>query len=113
MDVISAKEYRKLVDTLVSEEEICFRFVGYLKELMELRQIKQFTHVANENPSEKARKKNGRMGLSSGVPDYIIVTNRRKILFIEMKKKGGRVQESQNVWIKALSDNPGVAAKVC
>lgn len=92
-----------------TEYEECLALVDFLK-----LQHLLFTHIPNETftKSWNQKLKNKAMGVSSGVPDYIVVLP-DKILFIEMKRaKKGRVSPDQEVWIKALND-AGTPARVC
>ena len=52
------------------------------------------------------------MGVTSGVPDYLIVTP-KEVLFIEMKRiSGGVVSSNQKEWLVALR-GAGVNCSVC
>ncbi len=55
-----------------------------------------------------------RMGMCEGVPDLVIpVVNKHAGLYIEMKaKKGGKVSDSQYMWLKYLNTQ-GYKAIVC
>lgn len=92
------------------EHDECVTFVAWLKS----RQLK-FAHIPNETftKSWKQKRKNKEEGVSSGLPDYIIITP-RGLLFIEMKrKKGGVISPTQREWINALNEINGVQAQVC
>lgn len=96
------------------EEIECVALTNYLELLKEQRKVIVFSHTAQETytKSWKQKSKNKRMGVRSGVPDYLIVT-KNKLLFIEMKrKKGGVVSKTQKEWIKAINDAGGFAV-VC
>lgn len=53
-------------------------------------------------------------GVKPGVPDLFLPAPRRRYhgLFIEMKKKGGRVSADQNAWLDNLNSR-GYATAVC
>ena len=58
------------------------------------------------------RFKNARMGLSAGVPDFVVVT-KNNVIWIEMKRKANyKVSKDQLSWIEALT-NAGQIALVC
>jgi hypothetical protein len=89
------------------DEDIVFadycRLKGYL-----------FSHLAQETytPFWGVRNKNKRIGVNSGIPDFIILV-RNKVVFIEMKRiKGGVISEEQQNWIDELNKH-GVIATVC
>jgi len=94
-----------------TEEAECLVLAQYLR----LSSI-QFAHIPNNTwtQSIKQKVKNKNMGVSPGVPDYMIVLP-RCLLFIEMKrKKGGTVSEAQKEWIHNLNSiSPTVIAVVC
>ncbi|MFO0764091.1 MAG: VRR-NUC domain-containing protein [Candidatus Gracilibacteria bacterium] len=82
-----------------------------------------FTHIANESglPPKVAMivgAKKKRMGVSPGVPDFMIILKRGSLLFLEMKKergpKGGlndsHIDPTQEEWIQALSSINNVGA---
>ena len=78
-----------------------------------------FTHIANESGlpphvAMLAAKKKKAMGVSKGVPDFMIVLKTKGLLFIEMKRlKGGRVSPEQVEWINSLNTIASVEAIVC
>jgi len=86
------------------DEESCA-----LAEYLELKKYK-FTHIPNETytPSFKTKAKNKKMGVSRGVPDYMIIidgdSGKSYLVFIELKrKKKYKKSEEQKEWIKALN----------
>lgn len=97
-----------------SEEAECLTFVDWLN----LKGLK-FTHIGNESGYKDKKlawimqgKKN-RMGMSKGVPDYMIITP-RGLVFVEMKRKGpSSTSPEQKAWIEALNQIKGVQAQVC
>ncbi len=71
-----------------------------------------FSHIANEGRPEQMGEKL-RIGMDSGIPDYVVCTP-KGLVWIEMKrKKGGKVSKNQSDWIEALNKIDGVEAKVC
>ena len=59
-----------------------------------------FTHVANECPSKRRAHFNSAMGVSAGVPDFLVFEV--PPLAIELKSSKGRVTPSQAGWMAAL-----------
>jgi hypothetical protein len=97
-----------------TEEQDCYALAGYLRILQTQGKIQMFTHIPNSTytTSIKTKVRNKNLGVSRGVPDYMILTN-KEVLFIEMKRKfGGVVSPEQLAWIKALS-GLGYPATVC
>ena len=99
-----------------TEESDCIAFASYLR----LKGLK-FSHIPNETytKSWKVKQRNKDIGVSRGVPDYIILIERplnanSTLLFIEMKReKGGKVSEEQAEWVNGLNKVFGVVAMVC
>ena len=90
-----------------TERYECTRFVQFLRN----NNI-PFTHIANETDSVKLGIANRRMGVSKGVPDYLVLVP-NGIIFIEMKRRrGGRVTKEQKEWIAGLTLR-GIPARVC
>lgn len=92
-----------------------------LMDYLHARGLK-FTHIRNETgfSDEQGKIKNFRalrdyqLGVSPGVPDFIIVLPTIGLLFIELKReRGGRVSTAQRSWIEALNTVPGVQAEAC
>lgn len=86
---------------LGSEEAECVALAEYLEMLKAQGLVKVYSHTAQETytTSWKQKSKNKRMGVKSGVPDYIIVT-KDKVIFLEMKrKKGGTLSATQREWL--------------
>lgn len=71
--------------------------------------------------SWKAINLNTTLGVSKGLPDLIVVVNKKYrkdglplLVFVEMKRRvGGTVSKEQKEWISVLSNCPGVKARVC
>jgi hypothetical protein len=93
-----------------TEYEECLVFVEWL-ERMKLK----FSHIPQETYTKSwgVKMKNKRMGVRSGVPDYLIITP-KGLIFVEMKRlKQGTVSDSQKEWINAINKCSGVQANVC
>jgi len=112
-----------------SEDNECMALVNYLK-LKGLR----FSHLAQSTaavsyvggvrkPNWKTIKRNQALGVTKGVPDYLILIERQPteksgarnstLLFVEMKKEiGGTVSPEQSEWINGLNKVFGVVAVV-
>lgn len=96
-----------------TEYEECLVFADYLR----LKNLK-FTHIANESglPPRVAMivgAKKKKMGVSRGVPDFMVITP-QGLVFVEMKRvSGGRASPEQLEWIDALNKLDGVEAKIC
>ncbi len=102
--------YKKGDNATPHEDQECATLVEYL----ELRGVR-YSHIHHEmyTTSRMQKAKMKRLGVKSGVPDYIICFP-GKLLFIEMKReKGGRVSDSQAEWIESLNGVPNVRAVVC
>lgn len=90
-------------------------------QFLTLHRLKH-THINNEmwSPSRNQHRKAKAMGVSSGVPDYMIVIkrtqskqNKAHLLFVEMKReKGGVVSPKQQEWIDLLNQVDNVEARV-
>lgn len=75
----------------------------------------KFSHIPNSTwtPSRRQQQKNVELGVSPGVPDYLILTW-RGTLYVEMKRrKGGSTSPDQLEWIDAINKTPGSQAMVC
>lgn len=87
------------------EYEECIIFTDWLNIMKSLGKIVDYAHIPNGTytPSWNQKRKNARLGVSAGFPDYAIITRGRHLLFVEMKRvKGGRVSEEQEFWLKEL-----------
>lgn len=94
-----------------TEKDECIKLVQYLR-------IKGHKHSAIMNETGRGRNakmmgvRNKQMGLSPGVPDYIVIVD-DNLIWIEMKRtKGGVVSEYQKGWIEAL-EQAGQTVRVC
>lgn len=99
-----------MVNTTPLEEYESITFADWLR----VKRIK-FTHIPNETwtPSNRQKGLLKRLGVSSGVPDFMVVVE-NSIVFVEMKRqKGGVTSDTQKEWIKTLNKVDNVAAKVC
>jgi len=75
-----------------------------------------FAKIPNETftRSWSQKRKNKIEGVSSGVPDYMIVIPHKYIIFLELKRtKGGVISENQKQWISILNTIDNVEAVVC
>lgn len=102
--------YKRNYQPIAREDQECYTLVEYL----ELKGLK-YSHIHHEmfTTSLAQRSKAKRLGVKSGVPDYIICLPDR-LLFIEMKReKGGTLSQAQKEWIRALDGIPNVCAAVC
>lgn len=101
----------------------CTALVEYL-ELIKNNNEVLYSHTAQETytSSWNQKRKNKALGVKSGVPDYIIVIN-KKLLFIEMKRpkkilKSGKestenlVKPEQAKWTHRINET-GVKAYIC
>jgi len=99
-----------------TEEQDCIAFVSWL-ELQDVR----FSHIPQETFTKSwgTKVKNKKMGVRPGVPDYIIVIERREkpvMLALEMKRIGAppsSVKPQQREWLTALGKVEGIHAQVC
>jgi hypothetical protein len=90
-----------------SERHECARFVQWLRN-----NKLPFTHIANETDSVKLGIRNRLMGVSKGVPDYMILVN-KGVIFVEMKRRiGGKTSPHQKEWVSQLTLR-GIPVKVC
>jgi len=97
-----------------TEDDLTKQVAQYLDSLMRVKVVKQFTHIANETytPHHAVKNRNKALGVRPGVPDMMIVFS-KGILFLELKREGRSVlSTSQQDWIQALEDLPGVMAVV-
>lgn len=96
------------------EHDECVCLVQYLELLKRQGNKILYTHVNNEmyTKSWMQKHKAKMQGVTSGVPDYILLIN-DSLIFIEMKKPRARLKsgkesktcllsENQKVWIKYL-----------
>jgi len=91
----------------LTEYEHCILLADYLNLLQTQGKIKMFSHIPNSTytTSWNQKRKNKRMGVAPGVPDYMILTN-NGLVFIEMKKeKKGVVSQEQQDWIDNLMES--------
>jgi hypothetical protein len=88
----------------LSEYQECVLLAEYLDLLKKQGKIVLYSHIPNGTwtPSWSQKTRNKKMGVSSGVPDYLILTKSR-LFFIEMKrKKSGKVSDEQLMWLGAI-----------
>lgn len=90
------------------EDDECYTLAEYLETLRLQGKVRVYTHTANETytKSWKQKRRNTRMGVKPGIPDYIIVTS-HDVLFIEMKRTtSGQLSKHQKVWLRELDGKP-------
>lgn len=95
------------------EYEECILLTDYLNLLQTLHKIVRYTHIPNSTytTSWNQKRKNKRLGVNAGFPDYIILT-KNEVFCLEMKrKKGGVVSQEQHEWLVALN-NIGIKSYV-
>lgn len=96
----------KLTSPLEKEEQVV------VVRWLELKGVR-FTSIPNSSTSVKQIMFNKSQGLKAGLPDLLIV-HQGKILFVEMKRKGGgKLSEAQKGWIDALNTVGNCQAVVC
>lgn len=86
-----------------------------LHQWLTLKRYKH-THIMNESGAgykNMRRSMLGRaMGVSRGVPDFMIIAGNR-LIFVELKRQqGGRIAPEQEEWLKALAST-GAACAIC
>ena len=99
-----------------TEYEECVTLAEYLQVLKNQKKIAVYTHTPQETytKSWSQKAKNKKQGVTKGIPDYVIVTSNKKVLFIEMKrKKGNKATKEQKEWIESLQGINGIIADVC
>lgn len=85
------------------ENVITTQVANYLRLLQRQGKILLYTHIAGESPNRLWRLRNARLGLTSGIPDMLIVYP-KKVLFLELKReKLARLSDNQKLWIDTLS----------
>lgn len=98
----------------VSEYQECLWLVEYLEHLRNLGRVTMYSHIPNSTytTSWAQKRKNMVMGVSKGVPDYMILL-KNSIVFIEMKtEKRGTVSHEQAEWMRQFNAL-GIPARVC
>lgn len=93
----------------ITEYDECISLVEWLK----LNNI-DFAHIHQEfyTKSWKQKMKAKKMGVQAGIPDYMVVY-RGKLIFIEMKRRGGKISVFQKHWLGVLGKIKNVEAVVC
>lgn len=88
-----------------TEDVVTEQVSHYLLLLQRQGKVCLYTHIANENGGNRFMAyRNARLGLSSGVPDMLIVYP-DKLLFLELKRaKGGTLSDTQKGWITKLNE---------
>lgn len=103
---------------MLTEDQECELLVDYLR----LKHL-VFSHINNEMYTRSWKQKNRakRLGVASGVPDYVILINQSQskfarplMLWIEMKRaKYTYPSESQKFWLERLGQTRDTEAQVC
>lgn len=114
---ISSKEYKALKEGkkfVPYEDDDAEVFVKFLRN----SGILDFSHIPMETrtPYKSVRAKNKRMGVNSGIPDYLITLptsytwrEKRKLIFIELKRRTGwTVSKKQKHWLGILAECEGI-----
>lgn len=68
---------------------------------LDLNQITYFAVPNGGKRGWKAQRQAKKEGIKAGVPDLVVLLYQRAV-FIEMKKKGGRVSPKQKEWVSQL-----------
>lgn len=93
----------QIVPTEEQEQAMVIEWATYSQgKFPELRYLMHIPNGEERHPAVAAKLK--RMGVKPGVPDLFLPVARGGWhgLFIEMKRKGGRVRPEQTAWIEAL-----------
>lgn len=104
----------RVKQVIASEYQECLYLVEYLEHLRNMGRVTMYTHIPNSTytSSWAQKRKNMRMGVSKGVPDYMILL-KNSICFIEMKmERRGTVSLEQAEWMRQFNAL-GIPAKVC
>jgi len=100
---------------MLTENEECYILVQFLELSKRMGHIQDYAHIPNETftKSWSVKMRNKKLGVSKGVPDYMVVLN-NAILFVEMKRlKGSRTSPEQLQWQKVLSSINNVESVIC
>lgn len=90
-----------------TEYQECLTLADYLSFLKLQGKVLVYSHTAQSTWTKSwlQKMKNKRLGVTPGVPDYLIVTH-GKVLAIEMKRvRNSRVSKSQKQWIKSINQS--------
>jgi len=90
------------------------KFILFLEKLISGGKEIKYSSIPNSTytKSWNQKRKNKEQGLRAGLPDlFLIVSN--QALFIEMKRKNGKLSENQKEWINAINECYGLQAFVC
>lgn len=100
---------------IVSEDTESEWLAQDLRQWVREGKIMAFSHIPNETytKSWSAKRRNKRLGVQKGFPDYVVVLNNGEVAFIELKRtKKSVTSPEQKAWIEALNEKRTVA-KVC
>lgn len=84
----------------LSEHQVATLLAQFLDVLQNQGKVSVYSKIPSETytTSRNQKRKNKQEGVHTGVPDYIIVTE-RKVIFLEIKKdKGSYLRPDQKVW---------------
>lgn len=93
-----------MAEITLTEHEEAVLFAEFLDKLQDMGKITLFSHIPHETFTKNwgTKRRNRLEGVKRGVPDYIIITD-KKVLFVELKrKKKSNVSEDQKVWNEHL-----------
>jgi hypothetical protein len=98
-----------------TEYEECVTLADYLRYLQSTGKIIAFAHIPQETYTKYrgVKTRNKMMGVTRGLPDYMIVTAKPQLIFVEMKRVSkSKVSPFQIFWIRVFK-LIGVPAEVC
>lgn len=97
-----------------TEYDECVLFAKYLRLLVYQGKVIKFCHIPEMHTKSHAqRSKNTMQGFNAGIPDYVIILNNKKVLWIEMKRtRGSSTSDEQYAWQEALND-AGCVSEIC
>ena len=105
-ETLTSQQYRETVKPLRNrkreEETVHVQIVHYINQVLP-RNLG--FHVPNgEKRGKVTAAKLKRMGTRAGVPDYIIPYGFNRVLWLEIKKPGGKLSKVQREYITQLRD---------
>lgn len=105
---------KKIKEVFPLEEVEQQNFILYLEELISEGKEIKYSSIPNSTftKSWNQKRKNKEQGLRGGLPDLFLIISNEPI-FIEMKRKNGKLSDYQKEWIKAINECSGVQAFVC
>lgn len=97
---------KPILGTNPTEHEECVTLAQYLDFLQRTGKVLLYSHIPQETFTNSwgVKLRNKLEGVTIGVPDYLIVTAKNVLLFIEMKRVGGRnPRPEQQKWLDVLN----------